>query len=80
MQVERKEKSMKKIVEIRHIVELSEQQILNHVVEEVDDMQNKGLEVDIQYAANNGRYTTMLIGRKEIEKPVKKNESSKAIR
>lgn len=80
MQVERKEKSMKKIVEIRHIVELSESQILNHVVEEVDDMQNKGLEVDVQYAANNGRYTTMLIGRKEIEKPVKKNESSKAIR
>ena len=80
MQVERKEKSMKKIVEIRHIVELSEAQILNHVVEEVNDMQNKGLEVDVQYAANNGRYTTMLIGRKEIEKPVKKNESSKAIR
>lgn len=80
MQVERKEKSMKKIVDIRHIVELSESQILNHVVEEVTDMQNKGLEVDVQYAANNGRYTTMLIGRKEIEKPVKKNESSKAIR
>ena len=80
MQVERKEKSMKKIVEIRHIVELSESQILNHVVEEVNDMQNKGLEVDVQYAANNSRYTTMLIGRKEIEKPVKKNESSKAIR
>ncbi len=71
---------MKKIVDIRHIVELSESQILNHVVEEVNDMQNKGLEVDVQYAANNGRYTTMLIGRKETEKPVKKNESPKAIR
>ena len=63
----------KMIKEINHIIEYRETQFLPRVQKEVEEMQKKGLKVDIQYGYSNGICTALLIGRKQ-------DASSKSIR
>lgn len=62
----------KMIKEINHIIEFRETQFLPRVQKEVEEMQKKGLEVEIQYGYSNNICSALLIGRK-------KNASSKSV-
>ena len=69
---------MKKIEAISHILAYEPNNFIKQVIDTTSNMENKGLEVDIQYSSANEIYTALVIGRK-----VEKNErtySSKTIR
>ncbi len=74
MQVERKEKTMSKIKEIRQVVDYSERDFVPHLTQEVEEMQKKKLDVEIQYGISDSLYSAILIGREEA-----KSGSSKAL-
>lgn len=63
-----------RIKEIRQIVEFSPRDFLPHLTKEVEEMQKRNLDVDVQYGCTPNIYSAVLIGR------VKTNESPKAIR
>ena len=54
----------KMIKEINQIIEFRETKFLPRLQEEVEQMQKKSLDVEVQYAFDNGIYTALLIGRK----------------
>ena len=63
-----------KIKEIRQVVDYSETSFLPKVLTEVEDMQKKGLNVEIVYSASSSMFSAMLLGREE-----KKSASPKAL-
>ena len=69
MQVKRMGKMIK---EINHIIEYKTTQFLPRIQQEVEEMQKKGFDVEIQYGYSNDICTALLIGRK-------KNESRKTL-
>ena len=64
-----------KIKEIRQVVDYSETGFLPKVMTEVDELQNKGLEVEIVYSSSNSSFSAIILGREKE----KKSASSKAL-
>ena len=54
----------KKIVAIQQTIEYNQREFLPHLIGDVTAMQEKGLEVEIQYGFSGDIYTALLIGRK----------------
>lgn len=63
-----------RIKEIRQIVEYSPREFLPHLTKEVEEMQERNLDVEIQYGCTENIYSAIIVGR------VKTNASPKTIR
>ena len=63
-----------RIKEIRQIVEFSPREFLPHLTKEVEEMQERNLEVEIQYGCTPSIYSALLVGRQ------KTNASPKTVR
>ena len=75
MPAEKKKEKTMTIKEIRQIVDYSERDFLPKVTREVEEMQKKKLDVEIQYSISDNIFSAMIIGRAEA----KKNESTKTL-
>lgn len=60
-------KTMKTINGLAHVSYVNMQKFYEALRENINQMQEKGMEVEIQYGCTTNRFTALLIGRKEKE-------------